>query len=93
MTIHIPLNKANWNTIYIPTPYLATLQQQLNHNSHSEVGGHKHMTDQREHILMFDINRDTEEKPSLTWKFLAQHSDLHGDYLYDFCCLQRSLLP
>ena len=87
MTVHVSLDKANLKAINISTPDFHIWQ----HFSSNWTAIHlwklvdvpeipvaqlyKHMIDQDQPTLLFEINRDMKEKSSLTWKILAHPWD------------------
>ena len=83
ITIHVSLHKANLNAINVSAPdfhiwqhfssnWTTTHLQRLTDIPAIPVTWlYKHMVDQGEPILLFEVNRDTEEEPFLTWKLLV----------------------
>ena len=83
MTIHVSLNKANLDAIKISTPDLHIWQHFGNNWTTAHIQEladipeipvthlYKYIIGHSELILSFEINRDTEEGPSLTWKLLT----------------------
>ena len=81
VAMHVSLHKANFNIFNVSTPDFCIWQQFDSNWTHmqklvdiSEVPItqlYKHVIGQSEPILQFDINRDMEDGPSLTWKLLT----------------------